>query len=95
MIQRVEGIKLGNPLDKETMMGAQASNDPVRENPELPGNRQGRGAPEVLTGGEAYQQQDGALAEGYYIKPTVFRGHNKMAHLPGGNLRPGGSRHHL
>nr|GFD19645.1 aldehyde dehydrogenase family 2 member C4 [Tanacetum cinerariifolium] len=33
---------------------------------------------EVLMGGEAYSQEDGALGEGYYIQPTMFRGHNKM-----------------
>src|SRR5690606_20203463 len=32
---------------------------------------------ELLTGGDANKVGDG-FEEGYYIKPTVFKGHNKM-----------------
>jgi aldehyde dehydrogenase len=77
VIERVKAIKLGNPLDMETMMGAQASNDQFEKILSYLEIGKAEGA-EVLTGGEAYQQEDGALAEGYYIQPTVFRGHNKM-----------------
>ena len=77
VIERVKAIKLGNPLDKETMMGAQASNDQFEKILSYLEIGKAEGA-EVLTGGDAYSQEDGALAEGYYIQPTVFRGHNKM-----------------
>ena len=77
VIERVKAIKLGNPLDKETMMGAQASNDQFEKILSYLEIGKDEGA-EVLTGGDAYHQEDGALAEGYYIQPTVFRGHNKM-----------------
>ncbi|WP_139924450.1 aldehyde dehydrogenase family protein [Hymenobacter sp. DG01] len=77
VIARVKAIKLGNPLDMETMMGAQASNDQFEKILSYLEIGKAEGA-EVLCGGDAYQQEDGALAEGYYIQPTMFRGHNKM-----------------
>ena len=45
LVARVNAIKVGNPLDSDTMVGAQASNDPVREDPALPQDREGGGAP--------------------------------------------------
>ncbi|RAK63961.1 aldehyde dehydrogenase family protein [Hymenobacter edaphi] len=77
VVARVKAIKLGNPLDKETMMGAQASNDQFEKILSYLEIGKAEGA-EVLAGGDAYSQEDGALAEGYYIQPTLFRGHNKM-----------------
>ena len=77
LIERVKAIKLGNPLDSTTMMGAQASNDQFEKIMSYLEIGKAEGA-EVLTGGDAYQQEDGELAEGYYIQPTIFRGHNKM-----------------
>ena len=77
VLARVKAIKLGNPLDMETMMGAQASNDQFEKILSYLEIGKAEGA-EVLAGGDAYSQADGALAEGYYIQPTVFRGHNKM-----------------
>ncbi|MGI4873581.1 MAG: aldehyde dehydrogenase family protein [Janthinobacterium lividum] len=77
LIERVKAIRLGNPMDLDTMMGAQASNDQFEKILSYLEIGKAEGA-EVLTGGEAYQQEDGALAEGYYIQPTIFRGHNKM-----------------
>jgi aldehyde dehydrogenase len=77
VVARVKAIKLGNPLDKETMMGAQASNDQFEKILSYLEIGKAEGA-EVLAGGDAYAQEDGALAEGYYIQPTLFRGHNKM-----------------
>ncbi|AWV97348.1 aldehyde dehydrogenase family protein [Arcticibacterium luteifluviistationis] len=74
-IERVEAIKLGHPLDAETMMGAQVSKDQYEKilNYIEIGKEEGA---ELLTGGAA-ATIDG-LAEGYYIKPTVFKGNNKM-----------------
>lgn len=77
VIERVKAIKLGNPMDTDTMMGAQASNDQFEKILSYLEIGKAEGA-EVLVGGEAYTQEDGALAEGYYIQPTIFRGHNKM-----------------
>ena len=75
LIERVKAIKLGHPLDPTTMMGAQASNDQYEKilNYIEIGKEEGA---EVLTGGAA-AYNDG-LAGGYYIQPTIFKGHNKM-----------------
>ncbi|MCO4887862.1 Acetaldehyde dehydrogenase 2 [Cupriavidus phytorum] len=75
-IKRVEAIKQGNPLDLSTMIGAQASNeqlDKILSYIDL-GKQEGA---QLLAGGER-KVLDGSLANGYYIKPTVFRGHNRM-----------------
>ncbi len=76
VIARVEAIKMGNPLDKSVMMGAQASKiqfDKISSYLKL-GKEEGA---ELLTGG-APQQLEGELSGGYYIQPTLFKGHNKM-----------------
>jgi aldehyde dehydrogenase len=76
VIERTEAIKMGNPLDTTTMMGAQTSL--VQQEKILGYIKLGKeeGA-ELLTGGEQ-NHLEGDLAEGYYIKPTLFKGHNKM-----------------
>lgn len=76
VIERVEAIKMGNPLDPNTMMGAQASKiqfDKISTYLKL-GKEEGA---ELLTGGEP-KKLDGDLEGGYYIQPTLFKGHNKM-----------------
>ncbi|MBS7669976.1 aldehyde dehydrogenase [Croceicoccus gelatinilyticus] len=75
-IARVEAIKMGNPLDPSTMIGAQASNDQLEKILSYIGIGRDEGA-KVLTGGER-AMHDGELADGYYVKPTVLEGHNKM-----------------
>ncbi|MBO81494.1 MAG: aldehyde dehydrogenase [Citromicrobium sp.] len=75
-IGRVEAIKAGNPLDMETMIGAQASSeqrDKILSYIDI-GKQEGA---ELLTGGEA-ARFEGEIAGGYYVKPTVFRGNNRM-----------------
>jgi aldehyde dehydrogenase len=75
-LQRVAAIKQGNPLDTDTMMGAQASlmqMDKIQSYLKL-GKEEGA---QVLIGGER-ARLPGELAEGYYIQPTLFKGHNKM-----------------
>ncbi|HLS94014.1 aldehyde dehydrogenase [Sphingobacterium allocomposti] len=76
VIDRVNQIKVGDPLDPETMMGAQASK--IQKDKIMSYIRLGKeeGA-EVLTGGDE-NQLDGDLAGGYYIQPTLFKGNNKM-----------------
>ncbi len=73
VIERVKQIKQGNPLDTETMVGAQASNeqfDRIMSYLEI-GKNEGA---EVLIGGEAASDPK----NGYYIQPTLLKGHNKM-----------------
>lgn len=76
VIARVEAIKVGDPLDTTVMMGAQASKiqyDKIENYIKL-GKEEGA---EVLTGGDV-NKLEGDLENGYYIKPTLFKGHNKM-----------------
>ncbi|WP_295651826.1 aldehyde dehydrogenase family protein [uncultured Dietzia sp.] len=75
-IERVRQIKTGNPLDTETMMGAQASTDQLEKILSYIDIGKQEGA-DVLTGG-GRAELDGDLAGGFYVEPTVFRGHNKM-----------------
>ncbi|WP_338505057.1 aldehyde dehydrogenase [Sphingomonas kaistensis] len=75
-IKRVQAIKMGNPLDADTMIGAQASNDQLEKILSYIAIGREEGA-EVLTGGER-QVHEGDNAEGYYVQPTILKGHNKM-----------------
>lgn len=76
VIRRTQAIKMGNPLDSETMMGAQASEDQYNKILSYFDIGRQEGA-QVLCGGEAFHINSG-LEHGYYIKPTIFKGHNKM-----------------
>jgi len=75
-VARVEKIKQGNPLDTETTMGAQASNDQLEKILSYLDIGRQEGA-KVLTGGER-NVLDGDLAEGFYVAPTIFEGTNRM-----------------
>ncbi|UXA50868.1 aldehyde dehydrogenase [Xanthomonas prunicola] len=75
-LERVAAIKQGNPLDPNTMVGAQASSEQLEKILSYIDIGRQEGA-EVLIGGER-NTLDGDLAEGFYVKPTVFKGHNKM-----------------
>jgi len=75
-LKRVEAIKQGNPLDPATMVGAQASGEQLEKILSYVDIGRQEGA-EVLAGGER-NTLAGELKDGYYVKPTVFRGHNKM-----------------
>ena len=75
-IARVKAVKQGNPLDKTTMMGAQASSEQMEKILSYLDIGRQEGA-EVLTGGKK-AELGGALSGGYYIEPTVFAGNNKM-----------------
>ncbi len=76
VLARTNAIKMGDPLDSDTMMGAQASNDQYEKILSYLDIGKKEGA-EVLAGGDA-QKLSGDLSGGYYIKPTIFKGHNKM-----------------
>lgn len=75
-LERVRSIKQGNPLDTETMVGAQASNDQLEKILSYVEIGQAEGA-KVLAGGERVDL-GGELAGGYYMAPTVFEGDNGM-----------------
>jgi aldehyde dehydrogenase len=76
-IARVEAIRQGDPLDSRTMLGAQASSEQMEKILSYFDIGRQEGA-EVLTGGVRNTELAGDLAGGYYVKPTVLRGHNKM-----------------
>ncbi|MFC7054004.1 aldehyde dehydrogenase [Hansschlegelia quercus] len=75
-IGRVNAIKLGNPLDPSTMVGAQASSEQLEKILSYIDIGKQEGA-EVLAGG-GKNELEGDLGGGFYVKPTVFKGHNKM-----------------
>jgi aldehyde dehydrogenase len=75
-LERVKAIKQGNPLDPETMIGAQASNDQFEKITSYLDIGRQEGA-KVLAGGEPVDL-GGELSGGYYIAPTVFEGSNSM-----------------
>ncbi len=74
--ERTKAIKQGNPLDTETMIGAQASNDQLEKILSYIKIGTEEGA-RVITGGERVDL-GGNLSGGYYMAPTIFQGHNKM-----------------
>jgi aldehyde dehydrogenase len=75
-VARVAATRQGNPLDATTMVGAQASNDQLEKILSYIAIGKEEGA-ECLIGGER-AHLGGELEGGYYVKPTVFAGHNKM-----------------
>jgi len=75
-LKRVAQIKQGNPLDPETMIGAQASSEQLEKILSYMDIGKKEGA-KVLIGGER-NMLDGAFKDGYYMQPTVFQGKNSM-----------------
>ncbi|MBM7867685.1 aldehyde dehydrogenase family protein [Heliobacterium gestii] len=73
---RLQAIKQGNPLDTDTMIGAQASAEQLEKILSYIHLGKAEGAA-LLCGGDR-NHLTGDLARGYYIQPTVFQGHNKM-----------------
>jgi aldehyde dehydrogenase len=76
VLPRVAAIKQGSPLDTDTMIGAQASAMQMDKIQSYLAVGKQEGA-QVLIGGDA-AQLGGDLAGGYYIQPTLFKGHNNM-----------------
>jgi len=76
VLKRVAAIVQGNPLDTNTMMGAQASKEQMTKIMSYLDLGRQEGAEVLIGGGEA--RQTGDLAGGYYVQPTLFKGHNKM-----------------
>jgi aldehyde dehydrogenase len=75
-VKRVEQIKVGNPLDPATMMGAQASKEQLEKILRYIEIGKQEGANCVTGGGPAAVSTD--IQGGNYVQPTVFVGHNKM-----------------
>ncbi len=75
-LARVGAMRQGNPLDTDTMVGAQASNDQLEKILSYIDIGQAEGA-KVLAGGERVDL-GGELSGGYYVAPTVFEGDNSM-----------------
>jgi aldehyde dehydrogenase len=75
-LKRVAAIVQGDPLDPATMIGAQASSEQLEKILSYVDIGKQEGA-QLLAGGEQ-NRLPGHLAGGYYVKPTVFKGHNRM-----------------
>ncbi len=76
VLKRVEAIKQGSPLDTDTMMGAQASQEQLTKILSYLELGKEEGAECLIGGSQATQSGD--LEGGYYVQPTLFKGHNKM-----------------
>ncbi len=76
--KRVAAIKQGNPLDTDTMMGAQAIRSAAWPRSCSPtwtlGKQEGAEVPDR----RRRAHLGGDLEGGYYVQPTLFKGHNKM-----------------
>ncbi|MBL3520520.1 aldehyde dehydrogenase [Arcobacter lanthieri] len=75
VIERVKAIKVGNPLDTENTMGAQNSFNQKEKISSYLKIAKDEGA-ECLIGGNVYNSS--INPNGFYIEPTIFKGHNKM-----------------
>lgn len=75
-VTRAKKIIQGNPLDTDTQMGAQASNDQLEKILSYIDIGTKEGASLALGGERA--DLGGDLTGGYYVQPTIFEGHNKM-----------------
>ncbi len=75
-LARVAKIRQGNPLDPDTMIGAQSSDEQMKKILGFIDIGRQEGAKVLAGGGKA--NLSGDLKDGFFIKPTVFEGNNKM-----------------
>lgn len=75
-LKRVAAIRQGDPLDTDTMIGAQSSQEQLEKILSYIDIGKQEGA-QLLTGGTRVVH-GGDMAGGYYVAPTVFKGHNRM-----------------
>ncbi|MFA9462218.1 aldehyde dehydrogenase family protein [Thiohalorhabdus methylotrophus] len=75
-VARTQALKQGNPLDTDTQVGAQASRDQQEKILSYLAIGKEEGA-KVLAGGEPFEGE-GDLAGGFYVRPTIFEGNNRM-----------------
>src|SRR2546427_5500171 len=75
--EKAEKIKVGDPLDKTTLMGPQVSCEQLDRIKSYVGYAREEGAT-VLSGGES-PQLEGSIKNGYFFQPTIFSEvNNKM-----------------
>ena len=72
-IERVKRIKTGHPLDTDTMIGAQASQEQQDKILGCIATGRAEGAQVLTGGGERHE-----VGSGFYIEPTIFKGTNDM-----------------
>jgi aldehyde dehydrogenase len=75
-LERVKAVRGGHPLDPQTMVGAQASNDQLEKILSYFDIGKKEGA-QLLIGGER-RVEEGEMSGGFYVEPTVFAGNNRM-----------------
>ncbi|WP_028112092.1 aldehyde dehydrogenase family protein [Ferrimonas kyonanensis] len=75
VIARAKAIKQGNPLDTDTQVGAQASQEQFDKIMSYMEVARAEGA-EFLIGGQA--SQPAGVESGFYVQPTLLKGHNNM-----------------
>ena len=75
-LPRIRAIVQASPLESSTMLGAQASSEQLEKILSYIDIGKQEGAELVIGGGRT--MLEGELAGGYYVQPTVFKGHNKM-----------------
>ncbi|MBC7590621.1 MAG: aldehyde dehydrogenase family protein, partial [Salinibacterium sp.] len=75
-VERTRKAVQGNPLDTDTQVGAQSSNDQLEKILSYIDIGKQEGA-KLLLGGEQVDL-GGDLTDGFYVQPTIFEGHNKM-----------------
>ena len=75
-VARTRTVEPGDPLDTGTRLGAQASSDQLEKILAYIDIGRKEGAA-LRLGGERVRLP-GDLAEGYYVAPTIFEGHNRM-----------------
>ena len=75
-VERTKTARPGNPLDTNTKVGAQASNDQLEKILSYMDIGKKEGA-KILTGGKRAEMA-GHLSGGYYVEPTIFEGNNSM-----------------
>jgi aldehyde dehydrogenase len=76
VLERARNIKQGNPLDTDTMVGAQASQEQFDKIMSYMDIARGEGATFLMGGSKAAVGSD--IAGGYYVEPTLLKGTNEM-----------------
>lgn len=76
VLEKTRNIIQGNPLDVNTMVGAQASKE---QHDKIKGYLQiGKDEGAVVLSGGSHESLEGSLETGYYIQPTILKGDNSM-----------------
>ena len=81
---RTKAVKQDNPLQMETMIGAQASVEQMEKIKSYLDLGKKEGA-KVLCGGNVAKVNSG-LEKGNYIQPTIFEGNNSYESIPRRNF---------